>query len=187
MNRVFGTGRILQFRESPPWPGEQEVSHKRSVFLILSDPPRYAPLSFLFFLGSGHRKPMRKYTPQMLLYRHSLIAVSVRGGIGGGEGLPWWLRGKVSSCNARDPVRSLDWEDLEASMATHSSTFLENPLYRGAWQAAVHRVVQSSTRLSSSSSREMVRPWESNWNLYVVVRVWEHGVTLCSNFSIPRL
>ena len=31
---------------------------------------------------------MRKYTPQMLLYRHSLTAVSIRGGIGGGKGFP---------------------------------------------------------------------------------------------------
>ena len=39
-------------------------------------------------------------------------------------------------------VRSLDQEDpLEECMATHSC--LENPMDRGAWQVAVHRVTKS--------------------------------------------
>ena len=37
-------------------------------------------------------------------------------------GLPWWLSGKESACNAGDQVLSLGWEDsLEKGMATHSS------------------------------------------------------------------
>ena len=44
-------------------------------------------------------------------------------------------------------VRSLGWEDpMEKEMATHSC--LENPLDRGAWQARVHGVAKSRTRLS---------------------------------------
>ena len=45
-------------------------------------------------------------------------------------------------------VRSLGWADpLEDDMATHSSVLaLENPIDRGGWQAAVHRVTQSHTR-----------------------------------------
>ena len=36
-------------------------------------------------------------------------------------GLPWWLRGKESTCECRK-VQSLSWEDaLENKMATHSS------------------------------------------------------------------
>ena len=38
------------------------------------------------------------------------------------SGLPWWLRGKESACNARDLGPSLDWEDpLEKGTATHSN------------------------------------------------------------------
>ena len=38
-------------------------------------------------------------------------------------------------------VRSLGWEDpLEWEMATHSSSCLENPMDREAWQATVHGV-----------------------------------------------
>jgi len=38
------------------------------------------------------------------------------------EGLPQWLSGKESACNAGDEVHSLGWEDLlEKEMATHSS------------------------------------------------------------------
>ena len=45
-------------------------------------------------------------------------------------------------------VRSLGQEDpLEEGMATHSSVLscLENPMFRGAWRAAVHRVAKSQT------------------------------------------
>ena len=47
-------------------------------------------------------------------------------------------------------VRSLGWEDpLEEGMATHSSILAwENPRDRGAWQATVHGVAKSWTRLS---------------------------------------
>ena len=47
-------------------------------------------------------------------------------------------------------VRSLDWEDrLEKGMATHSSILVWRvPMDRGAWQATVHRVSKSQTRLS---------------------------------------
>ena len=34
-------------------------------------------------------------------------------------------------------------------MAPHSSTLLENPMDGGAWEAAVHRVARSRTRLSN--------------------------------------
>ena len=46
------------------------------------------------------------------------------------------------------PVHSLDWEDLEKHMATHSSiSCLGNPMDRGAWQATVCRVTKSRTQL----------------------------------------
>ena len=47
-------------------------------------------------------------------------------------------------------VRSLVQEDpLGEGMATHSSnSCLGNPMDRGAWQAAIHRVAKSQTRLS---------------------------------------
>ena len=45
-------------------------------------------------------------------------------------------------------VKSLGWEEpLEEGMATHSS-YLENPMDRGAWRAAVHGVAKSGTQLS---------------------------------------
>ena len=47
-------------------------------------------------------------------------------------------------------VRSLGWEDpLKVEMATHSSTCVENPMGRGAWQATVHRVTKSQMRLNT--------------------------------------
>ena len=42
-------------------------------------------------------------------------------------------------------VQSLGREDpLEKAMATHSSTCLENPMDRGAWEAKVHGVGKES-------------------------------------------
>ena len=42
-------------------------------------------------------------------------------------------------------VQSLGWEDsLEEGMATHSRSLAwRNPMDRGAWQAAVHRVAKN--------------------------------------------
>ena len=47
-------------------------------------------------------------------------------------------------------VRSLGWEDpLEEGMATHSSILTWRiPMDRGAWQATVHVIAKSQTRLS---------------------------------------
>ena len=48
-------------------------------------------------------------------------------------------------------VQSLGWEDpLEEGMATHSSILSWRiPMDRGAWQATVHGVAKSQTRLSN--------------------------------------
>ena len=47
-------------------------------------------------------------------------------------------------------VQSLGWEDpLEEGVATHSSIFgWRSPMDRGAWQAPVHGIAKSRTRLS---------------------------------------
>ena len=70
----------------------------------------------------------------------------------GSLGLPRWLSGKESSCNARATktwVRSLSWEGSpgggHANSLQHSC--LENPMDRGAWWATVHGVTKSRTQL----------------------------------------
>ena len=63
-------------------------------------------------------------------------------------GLPQWLRGKESACNARDT------EDLDLIPGSRKSpgggngnplqySCLENSMDRGAWQAMVHGVANS--------------------------------------------
>ena len=51
-------------------------------------------------------------------------------------------------------VQSLNWEDpLEEDMAIHSSNLAWRiPTDRGAWQAAVHGVAKSRSRLGASTS-----------------------------------
>ena len=51
-------------------------------------------------------------------------------------------------------VRSLGWEDpLEEGMTALLYSFLEKPMDRGAWQATVHRVTKSWTRLKQLSTQ----------------------------------
>jgi len=47
---------------------------------------------------------------------------------------------RVQSLGRKDP--------LEKEMATHEYSCLENPTDRGTWQATVHGVAESQTRLS---------------------------------------
>ena len=66
-------------------------------------------------------------------------------------GLPWWLSGKESACNAETWVWSLGREDpLEEGTEAHSlqSSFQENLMDWGAWQATVHKVAESRTWLT---------------------------------------
>ena len=62
-------------------------------------------------------------------------------------GLPWWLSGNESVCQAGDKGLSLGWEDpLEEKMATHFSILT----WRIPWteelrRARVHGVAESDT------------------------------------------
>jgi len=72
-------------------------------------------------------------------------------------GLPRWLSGKESACNAgdvRDAGLILGQEDpLEEGMATHSSILAWRiPMDRPAWQATVHGVAKSQTQLKRLST-----------------------------------
>ena len=69
------------------------------------------------------------------------------------SGLPWWLSGKDSACNAGNAG---DSSSVPASGrfpgGGHGNPFqdscLENPMDRGAWHTTGHRVEKSLTRLS---------------------------------------
>ena len=67
-------------------------------------------------------------------------------------GLPWWLSNKESTCNAEAAQAAVSISGLgrfpgggNGSPLQYSC--LENPMDRGAWQATVHRVAKSRTRL----------------------------------------
>ena len=68
-------------------------------------------------------------------------------------GLPWWLSGKESTCNARDAGGSGLIPGLGRSPGGGHGNPLQYsclvyPMDRGAWQAAVHRVTKSQIQLS---------------------------------------
>ena len=65
-------------------------------------------------------------------------------------GLPWWLSGKESACNAKD---ARDTVSIPGSGRSPGGglgnplqySCLENPMDRGAWWALVHRVAELDT------------------------------------------
>ena len=61
-------------------------------------------------------------------------------------GLPWWLRGKVSACNAGDPglIPGSGRYPGEGNDNPFQYSCLENRADRGAWQAIVHEVSKES-------------------------------------------
>ena len=56
-------------------------------------------------------------------------------------GFPGNSDGKEPACNAGDRLQSSGWEDTQYS-------FMENSMDREVWQATVHGVAKSQTRLS---------------------------------------
>ena len=66
-------------------------------------------------------------------------------------------------------VQSLGWEDLgEGNGNPLQYSCLENPLDRGAWQAAVHGVTESWTRLSALACTHAgmdgeINTWMDGW------------------------
>ena len=67
----------------------------------------------------------------------------------GGQGFPGESAVKNRLAMQESSVRSLAWEDpLEEGMATHSRVLASRiPRDRGPWQATVHGVAKSRTRL----------------------------------------
>ena len=65
--------------------------------------------------------------------------------------LPWGSDGKDSACNAGDPG-SIPWSERsprEENGKPLQYSCLENPMDRGTWQATVHGVTKSQTRLGN--------------------------------------
>jgi len=65
-------------------------------------------------------------------------------------GIPWWLRGKESTCNAGDMGVTGSIPDLRRSTGrgygnSLQNSYLENLMDRGAWWATVHGVAKSLT------------------------------------------
>ena len=75
-------------------------------------------------------------------------------------GLPWWLGGKESACNAGDvglipgPGRSPG----EGNGNPLQYSCLGNPMDRGAWRARVHGVTKSQTGVKGLSAHTCELP-----------------------------
>ena len=76
----------------------------------------------------------------------------------GNSGLPLWLSGKESSCNAGDvrdkgSVLGLGRSPGQGHGNPLQDSCLENPMDRGAWWVMVHRAAKSRTRLKRLSTQ----------------------------------
>ena len=81
------------------------------------------------------------------------------------QGLPWWLRGKESSCNAGDArdVGLLPGSG-RFSAGSHGNPFQyscpENPMDRGAWPATVHGITESD--MMKATEHVVSDSWEAH-------------------------
>ena len=99
----------------------------------------------------------------LLLYFHDKVFLSFLfccGGFPGGtsgKGLPCSSKGKESACNAGDQG-SIPWSGRSSGEGNGNPlqcSYLENPMNRGVWQATVHRVAKSWTRLSNCTHKHV--------------------------------
>ena len=96
-------------------------------------------------------------------------------------GLPWWLSGKESACyvGAAEDVGSSP-ELGRSSGGGHGNPLkcscLEKPMNRGAWQAMLHRVTKSRTRLKQLSTDTLSFAEQAVGTLASVVLA--HGASL---------
>ena len=85
--------------------------------------------------------------------------------------LPWWLRGKESTCNAgtqETRVWSLGGVDpLEKGMTTHSRI----PMGRGDWRATIHRVAKCRTWLNRLSTHTCTHTFLTTWKFRFDFRI----------------
>ena len=77
------------------------------------------------------------------------------------KGFPGSARGKEPPCQCRRWqemwVQSLSWEDpLEEGMAAHSTSCLENPMDRGAWQATAHGVTHKESDTAEATEHSII-------------------------------
>ena len=70
--------------------------------------------------------------------------------------LPWWLSGKESTCQAGDAssIPGLRRPPGEGNSNPFQYSCLGNPMDRGAWQATVHGVTKSQTRLITQQQQQ---------------------------------
>ena len=107
-------------------------------------------------------------------------------------GLPRWLSGKESACNAgnaRDagsiPGSGRSPEGGNSNPLQYSC--MENPMGRGAWQAIVHRIAKSRTRLNThalSSVQSFCRV-----QLFAIPWISAHqaSLSITNSQSLPKL
>ena len=73
------------------------------------------------------------------------------------SGLPWWLSGKESACNAGDTgsIPGLGRSPEGGNGNLHQYFCLENSMDRGAWWAIVQGISESKTQLSTHAEHNI--------------------------------
>ena len=81
-------------------------------------------------------------------------------------GLPWWLSGKESVCNAGGlcSIPGLGRYPGGRHGNPLQYSCLENPMGRGGWQDIVHRVTQGRTKLDmTKATKQQQKLYGQNW------------------------
>ena len=93
------------------------------------------------------------------------LSISYRNGPAKYSGLPWWLSGKESACDAGDTGDSGSIPAWGRSPGGGHDNALqyscwENSMDGGAWQATIHGVTESQTRLSNQAGALVIHGHE---------------------------
>ena len=115
------------------------------------------PQSVLFPSSKRKNKPPRltlKTVQQQTLQSEDKPPTESYSALNRKGGLPWWLRDKASACNVGDlgSIPESGRSPGEGNGTPLQYCCLENPMDRGAWEAAVHEVTKSRTQLSDFTS-----------------------------------
>ena len=95
-------------------------------------------------------------------------------------GLPRWRQCKEPACQCECRIRGLGSIPGEGNGSPLQYSCLENPMDRGAWQAAVHGIVKSWTRLERLSTQQLFG------SIYLVLTTVSLILAIMSNLEMTE-
>ena len=110
------------------------------------------------------------------------------GGACGLGGLPWWLSGKESACNAGDVslIPGSGRSPGEGNGNPLQYSCLGNPVDRGAWQAIVHGAAKRVRHSWATKQQKISFHWETGYKVIFITYIFFQFILLSSVKNTKR-